>query len=79
MLPSSRTLLEGKSVENLIQGTWASVYEIYVAVVTATTLLLKLGARVHDWASRGTSLRGPSFFLKPVILVIRVQIAIYFV
>ena len=47
LLLSSRTLLEGKSIENLIQGTWASVYEMYVAVVTATTLLLKLGARVH--------------------------------
>ena len=42
--PSSRALLEEKSVGNLIQGTWASVYEVYVAVVAATTLLLKLGA-----------------------------------
>ena len=47
-LPSSRALLEGKSIRNLIWGAWASVYEVYVAVVTATTLLLKLGARVHD-------------------------------
>ena len=28
----------------------------YVAVVTATTLLLKLDARVYDWAFRGISL-----------------------
>ena len=27
-------------------------------VVTATTLLLKSYARVHDWASKGTSLGG---------------------
>jgi len=37
----SRALLEGKSVRNLIRGTWASVYEIYIAVVRAITLLLK--------------------------------------
>ena len=52
---------------------------MYVAVVTATTLLLKLGTRVHDWVSRETSLGGPSSALEPVILVIRVQIATYFV
>jgi len=27
-------------------------------VVTAATLLLKLDAQVHDWASKGTSLGG---------------------
>jgi len=32
----------------MIRGTWASVYEAYVAVVTAATLLLKLDAQVHD-------------------------------
>jgi len=48
LLLPSRVLLKGKSVGNLIQGIWASVYEVYVAVVTATTLLLKLGAQVHD-------------------------------
>jgi len=79
LLPSLRALLEGKSIGNLIQGTWASIYKVYVAVVTATTLLLKLGARVHDWVSRETSLGGPSSALEPVILVIRVQIATYFV
>ena len=26
--------------------------KVYVVVVIATTLLLKLGARVHDWTSR---------------------------
>jgi len=57
-LLSSRALLEGKSIENPIQGTWASVHKAYVAVVTATTLLLKLDAQVHDWASKGTSLGG---------------------
>jgi len=39
--PLSRALLEGKSIRNPIQGAWASIYEVYVAVVTATTLLLK--------------------------------------
>ena len=52
LLPSSRALLEGKSIRNLIWGIWVSVYEVYVAVVTATTLLLKLGAQVHNWVSR---------------------------
>ena len=52
LLPSLRVLLEGKSIGNPIRGSWASVYEEYVVVVTAITLLLKLGARVHDWASR---------------------------
>ena len=54
----SRALLEGRSIGNLIQGAWASVYEVYVAVVIATTLLLKLDAQVHDWVSKGTSLKG---------------------
>ena len=48
LLLSLRVLLEGKSVGNLIWSAWASVYEAYVAVVTATLLLLKLDARVHD-------------------------------
>ena len=65
-LPSSRALLEGKSIENPIQGIWASVHEAYVVVVTATTLLLKLDAQVHDWASKRTSLGGR------VILIIKV-------
>jgi len=52
LLLSSRALLEGKSIRNLIQGAWASVYKVYVVVVTATTLLLKLDAQVHDWASK---------------------------
>jgi len=43
-----KALLEGKSVRNPIWGTWARVYEVYVAVVTATTLLLKYDAQVHD-------------------------------
>ena len=30
----------------------ASIYEIYVVVVTATTLLLKQDAQVHNWASK---------------------------
>jgi len=47
-------------------------------MVTATTLPLKLDARVHDWASRGMSMEGPSSSLEPVILVIRVQIVTYF-
>ena len=58
LLLSSRALLEGESVENPIQGTWASVHEAYVVVVTATTLLLKLDAQVHNWTSKGISLGG---------------------
>jgi len=38
---SLRALLEEKFIENPIQGTWASIYEVYVTVVIATTLLLK--------------------------------------
>jgi len=41
LLPSSRALLEGGTIDNPIQGAWASVYEVCVAVVTATTLLLE--------------------------------------
>jgi len=58
LLLSSRALLEGKPIGNLIRDAWASIYEVYVVVVTATTLLLKLGTRVHDRASKGTSLGG---------------------
>ena len=36
-----KSSLEEKSVRNLIQGIWANIYEIYVVVVIATTLLLK--------------------------------------
>jgi len=45
-----KSTLEGKSIINPIQGAWASIYEVYVVVVTATTLLLKWYAQVHDWA-----------------------------
>jgi len=48
----SRVLLEERSAVNLIRGAWASIYKVYIAVVTATTLLPKLDAQVHDWASR---------------------------
>jgi len=41
-----------KSIGNLIWDAWASIYEVYVAVVTATTLLPKLDAQVHDWVLR---------------------------
>jgi len=41
-------------------------------VVTATTLLLKWYAQVHDWASNDIS-RGPNLSLKLVILVIMVK------
>jgi len=51
---------------------------VYVVVVIATTLLLKLDARVHDWVSRGTSLEGLCSSLELVILVIRMQIVTYF-
>jgi len=76
LLLSSRALLEGKSIRNLIQGTWASVYEVYVAVVTATTLLLKLGARVHDWASRGTSLGGQALLLSQLFWLLGCKLSL---
>ena len=60
----------GVEIEVSSYSAWASVYEVYVVVVAATTLLLKLDAQVHNWVSRGTSLGGPSFFLELVILVI---------
>jgi len=41
-------------------------------VVTATTLLLKQCAQVHDWASNGY-LWGPNLSLELVILVIKVK------
>ena len=73
-----RALLEGRSVRNTIRGAWASVYEAYVAVVTAATLLLKLDAQVHDQMSSGTFLRGLSSSLELVIPVIKVQNVTYF-
>jgi len=56
--PLSRALLEGKFIRNPMRGAWASIYEMYVVVVIATTLLLKLDAQVNNWASRKTSLGG---------------------
>ena len=47
-------------------------------MVTATTLLLKLDAQVHDWVSRGTFLGGLSSSLELVILIIKVEIVTYF-
>jgi len=41
LLLSLRALLEEGTIDNPIRGTWASVYEICVVVVTATTLLLE--------------------------------------
>jgi len=76
LLLSSRTLLEGKSIENLIQGTWASVHEAYVAVVTATTLLLKLDAQVHDWASKRTSLGGRARLLSWLFSLLRCKMSL---
>ena len=61
-----------ESTINLIWSAWASIYEVYVVVVTAITLLLKLDAQVHDWASKETSLGGLNSSLEPVTLVIRV-------
>jgi len=76
LLPFSRALLEGKSVENPIQGTWASVHEAYVVVVTATTLLLKLDAQVHDWASKGTSLGGRARLSSWLFSLLRYKISL---
>ena len=45
--------LEGSSVINLLWNSLDNLYEVYVVVVTATTLLLKQGAWVHDWAFNG--------------------------
>ena len=36
---------------NLLCNSLDNLYEVSVVVVTATTLLLKWCARVHDWAS----------------------------
>jgi len=36
-----KSTLEEKSIINLIWDAWASIYEVFVAVVIATTLLLK--------------------------------------
>jgi len=52
LLLFSRVLLEGKSIANPIWGAWASIYKVYIVVVTAITLLLKLDTQVHDWAFR---------------------------
>jgi len=56
-------------------GTWASVYEVYVAVVTATTLLLKLDAWVHNWASKGTSLGGAKLSSRASYSVLRCKLS----
>ena len=56
-----KSSLEGKSIRNLIQGTWANIYEVYVVVVIATTLLLKQNTQVYDWASK-EYLWGAEFF-----------------
>jgi len=71
-----RALLEGKSIENPIQGTWASVHEAYVAVVTATTLLLKLDAQVYNWASKGTSLEGQAHLSSWLFLLLRCKMSL---
>ena len=47
-----KSTLEEKSIRNPIWGAWASIYEVSIVVVTATTLLLKRGAWVYDWASK---------------------------
>ena len=44
--------LEGSSVINLLWNSLDNLYEVSVVVVTATTLLLKWCAWVHNWASR---------------------------
>ena len=75
-LLSSRALLEGKSVENPIQGTWASVHEAYIVVVTATTLLLKLDAQVHNWASKGTSLGDQAHLLSWLFSLLRCKMSL---
>ena len=76
MLLFLRALLEGKSIENPIQGTWASVHEAYVAVVTATTLLLKLDAQVYNWASKGTSLEGQAHLSSWLFLLLRCKMSL---
>jgi len=46
-----KSTLEGSSIINLLWNSLDNFYEVSVVVVTATTLLLKWGAWVHNWAS----------------------------
>ena len=45
-------------------------------VVTATTLLLKWYARVHDWASKGTSLGGRAHFSSWLFSLLRCKMSL---
>jgi len=74
--PSSRALLEGKSIKNPIRGTWASIHEVYIVVVTAATLLLKLDAQVHDWAFKGTSLGDQTHLSSWLFLLLRCKMSL---
>jgi len=45
-------------------------------VVTAATLLLKLDAQVHDWASKGTSLGGRTRLSSWLFLLLRYKMSL---
>ena len=62
VLSALESTLEGSSVINLLWNSLDNLYEVYVVVVTATTLLLKLNTWVYDWASKETSLGGRALF-----------------
>ena len=53
VLSTLKSTLARSSVINLLWNSLDNLYKVYVVVVTATTLLLKQGARVHNWASNG--------------------------
>ena len=72
VLSALESTLEKSSVIDLLWNSLDNVYEVSVVVVTATTLLLKWYARVHDWTSNNIS-RGPNSSLELVILIIIVK------
>ena len=52
VLSALESTLESSSVINLLWNFLDNLYEVSIVVVTATTLLLKWCAQVHNWASR---------------------------
>jgi len=52
VLSALESTLEKSSVIDLLWNSLDNIYEVSIVVVTATTLLLKWYARVHNWMSR---------------------------
>jgi len=61
VLSALESTLEKSSVIDLLWNSLDNIYEVSVVVVTATTLLLKWYARVHNWMSREHSWRAELF------------------